>query len=264
MKLFKSTILAMLAFSAVTMVSCDGGNDVDYVEGVQSNGAYFPTTAATYTLDRNKTSFSVPVARSSKDAPSTAQITVSDPSGLFGIPSQVTFADGALTTELVITYDPADLVYDEKYSITAVVSQGDIYGNTDYTFDAVLPAPWKKLGTGLYTDALICGIYVIDQLTYSVEIEESEITPGYYRVKNPYGVGVFPYTEAGDMTSNETYYMYVHAEKADQVYMEEFCTNMDYSIGVMTFTCGAARLLANPEYTLDMIAAAGYFVNNKG
>lgn len=264
MKLFKSTILAMLAFSAVTMVSCDGGNDVDYVEGAQSTGAYFPTTTTTYTLDRNKTSFAVPVARNSKDAPSTVQITVSDPSGLFGIPSQVTFADGELTAEMVITYDPAELTFDEKYSITAVVDGGDVYGNTDYTFTAVLPAPWKKLGTGLYTDALVCGVYTISQLTYSVEIEENEITPGLYRVKNPYGVNVFAYTEPADMTSTETYYMYVHAEKPDQVWMEELNTHMNYGAGVMTFTCRAALLLTNPANTIEMIAAAGYCGKNNG
>ena len=258
----------MFALSAVAFTSCDGGSDVGYDEGVQGVGSYFPDSNESYILDREETSFTITVARASASSPSTTEIIVSDPSGLFGIPTSVTFAGESLTTDLVITYDPAQLEYDYKYNIDLLIEDGDIYGNTNYSFSVTLPGPWKTLGKGLYTDELMIGIYNVEQLTYDVTVEESELNPGLYRIVNPYGVGVYPYTEAGDMIDGygpqKPYYMYIHAEKDDQVYFESFSVHMIYStdVGELSFTCRAAELL-NAGNTIEAIAKAGYCGNNR-
>ncbi|MBD5192448.1 MAG: hypothetical protein HDS88_06110 [Bacteroidales bacterium] len=269
MKLFKSSILAMLALAAVAITSCDGGNDVDYTDGVQGSGSFFPTTKASYTLDRNETSFTIPVARQSANDPSTVEIVPNDTTGFFGIPTSVTFNGESLTADLTITYDPAQLEYDKAYGVDLIIKNGNIYGNTNYSFTVVLPGPWKTLGKGLYTDELMIGIYNVEQLTYDVTVEESELNPGLYRIVNPYGVGVYPYTEAGDMIDGygpeKPYYMYIHAEKDDQVYFERFSVHMIFSddVGELSFTCRAAELLTNPANTIEAIAKAGYCGNNR-
>ena len=269
MKLFKSSILAMLALAAVAITSCDGGNDVDYTDGVQGSGSFFPTTKASYTLDRNETSFTIPVARQSANDPSTVEIVPNDTTGFFGIPTSVTFDGESLTADLTITYDPAQLEYDKAYGVDLIIKNGNIYGNTNYSFTVVLPGPWKNLGKGLYTDELMIGIYNVEQLTYDVTVEESELNPGLYRIVNPYGVGVYPYTEEGDMIDGygpeKPYYMYIHAEKDDQVYFERFSVHMIFSddVGELSFTCRAAELLTNPANTIEAIAKAGYCGNNR-
>lgn len=260
MKLFKSSILAILALSATAMVSCDGGKDVGYVEGSQSAGAYFTSTATTYTLQDNATTFTVTIGRGSTSAASTVNLNVTEPSGLLSIPTQATFAEGALTTDLVIGYDIEQFEYDVRVPVELTINDPSIYGNGTYSFSVMRPSPFKPLGKGIYTDGIMMGLYNIEQLTYYVEVEESLTTPGIYRVKNPYAYGVFEYTEEADMVSNDPYYMVVHAEDPDKVYVEEFSTNMiwDPSLGVMSFCSYAYMLLINGNDP-DLIAKNGYF-----
>ena len=254
----------MLTATAFTFASCDGGKDAGYVEGAQSSGAYFVSSNPVYEVKDDQTSFSIPVARVSSSDPATVTLVAQDESGLFSIPNQVTFAEGALEADLKIGYDATQLEYDKNYKITLAIQDGNVYGNSTYVFSVKRPAPWITLGKGLYTDGIMMGIYNIDQLTYEVEVQESETTKGLYRVKNPYGPKVFAYTEAGNMVSNDDYYMVVNAVDPDKVYVETFCTNMiwDASLGVMTFTSRAYKFLQNNN-PLDAIAAAGYCGTNK-
>ncbi len=256
--------MAVLALSAVAMVSCDGGKDVEYVAGGQSDGAYFVSTATSYSLSEDATTFSIKIARSNADAASTVNLTATEPSGLLSIPTEVTFADGALTTELVIGYDIENFKYDHKYDVQLAIENPNIYGNGNYSFSVMRPSPFQPLGKGIYTDGIMVGLYNIDQLTYYVEVEESLTTPGIYRLKNPYAVNVFPYTEEGDMISNDPYYMIVNASDPERVYVEEFATNMiwDPDLGEMSFASYAYYFLINGNDP-DLIAANGYFGTDK-
>lgn len=52
---------------------------------------------------------------------------------------------------------------------------------------------WKQLGTGTFCDDMFSAIDESFLATWDVEIEESETTPGYYRLVNPFGNGNCPY-----------------------------------------------------------------------
>ena len=54
--------------------------------------------------------------------------------------------------------------------------------------------------------------------TWDVEIEESETTPGYYRLVNPFGNGNCPYF--GDKNNFKANDLYIHAEDPEHVWME--------------------------------------------
>lgn len=254
----------MLALSAVTMVSCDGGKDAEYVPGGDSNGAFFATTAPVYYLTPEQSSITIPLERPSKDCPDVVNIAMTDPSGLFSVPSKVTFAPDAVAMDLELTFDSESIKYDTKYQVNLAIDYGNMYKNSYYNFTVVRLSPWHSIGKGIYTDGLMVGLYNISQLTYFVEIQENDNTPNLYRVVNPYGPGVFEYTDDTNMVSNDDYYMIVHCEDPERVYVEDFSTNMiwDPSLGVMSFASVAYFNLAggvNP----DLLAANGYFGNNK-
>lgn len=248
----------MLAISAATMASCDGGNDVKYVEGAQSVNAYFATTEQLIELDSLATTFNIPVARA-EGGPSVVNIKVSDPSGKLIIPDQATFQGDELITNIVVEYNIKDFEYEESYPVQLTIENPNTYGNGDYSFDVMRPAPYKILGQGYYTDGIMSGMFSIDQLTYLVEIQESEITPGLFRVKNPYAYKVFDYTDKADMVSDKPYYMYVHCEEPDKVYVPEFSTNMSWNpaYGVFNFVSFAGYYLSRGN-SLDLIAQNGF------
>lgn len=74
---------------------------------------------------------------------------------------------------------------------------------------------WKLLGTGKYTDDIMTSAEM-ESRTWEVEIYESETTPGFYRVENPYGNGKCPYFEK----TFECCDFLLHAENPDAVWME--------------------------------------------
>lgn len=112
-----------------------------------------------------------------------------------------------------------------------------------------LPEPdkWHSIGTGTFTDYTVRDFLQLaadyghtlpdwwDTTSWNVEIEESNTTPGLYRVVNPFGAGSpfsdFSYSVSDESTftqSNEikfdrehNYYMVIHAENPAFVWTEE-------------------------------------------
>lgn len=77
---------------------------------------------------------------------------------------------------------------------------------------------WKQLGTGTFCDDMFSAIDESFLATWDVEIEESETTPGYYRLVNPFGNGNCPYF--GDKNNFKANDLYIHAEDPEHVWME--------------------------------------------
>lgn len=153
-KHFYLTLCTVLAFA---MGACT--EEVDYTPAEVPNGAqvYFPNTLPTQMdLDKTATSFNVQVSRATTDA-ATVNLSVTDESGLFTIPTSVSFAAGEKVANLTISYNPDELEYDDYKSITiAVADEGNKtpYGTSSYKFKAGIPAPWTDwtlFNTGTYT-----------------------------------------------------------------------------------------------------------------
>lgn len=152
MKLFKSSIFAVLGL-AVAMTACSEDKDhPDYTPAGASAGAYFSAAGPkAYYVSADMTSFDVVVYRT-KDAGATFQISADDPSGLFTVPTSVTFDGTELTTNLSIAFDGSKLVVDQPYTLTLTLSDVTGYGEKSYTFNVVKADPMetKQLGTGTY------------------------------------------------------------------------------------------------------------------
>lgn len=93
-------------------------SDDDFKAGPEVDGAqvYFPENVTTqHSISDDVSSIAIPVKRIAKDEALTVAVLASDESGLFTIPSSVSFAAGKETSELLITFDRTKLEDGKEY-----------------------------------------------------------------------------------------------------------------------------------------------------
>ncbi|MBD5170963.1 MAG: hypothetical protein HDT07_03010 [Bacteroidales bacterium] len=188
MKLFKSSIFAVLGLVFAMTACSDDKNHPDYTPAGEAVGAYFPVHSSTmapfrepgvYYAETGKSSLDIPLYRT-KGAKDTYELTMEDPSGLFTAPTTVTFAGNELETPIVITYDPEKLVEGTYYPITLTVTNGSNYGQTTYSCKIYRGDPRRPL-----TDELASGnfFYTVffsgDDPGLEVEVEYLPTTPNH-------------------------------------------------------------------------------------
>lgn len=127
-------------------------------------------------------------------------------------------ADSVTYTNFEVLF--SGLQSDVEYTFCTFVENKDgvSYGKTQkksFTF-----ATWKSLGKATYCDDLISGLFGLSPVTYQVEIQESEATPGVYRLVNPYGAA-YPYNEDGDYDANNNYYLVINATDSNEVFLPQ-------------------------------------------
>lgn len=128
MKSLKIFFLATVAIVAGLFTAC---SDDDFKAGPEVDGAqvYFPENVTTdYSISDDVTSIAIPVKRIAKDEALTVAVLASDESGLFTIPSSVSFAAGKETSELLITFDRTKLEDGKEYPLSFLINDED---NTD-------------------------------------------------------------------------------------------------------------------------------------
>ncbi len=119
------------------------------------------------------------------------------------------------------------------------------------------PEVFKSLGMAQYTDDIVGPMFGLENVTYEVEIQESEETPGKYRLVNPYGEA-FPHNVPGDWDDSQDYYLTIHAENPEQVYLDLQPLGVDWGFGMMYAYSYAAYFMDN-GVSADEVAANGYF-----
>lgn len=86
------------------------------------------------------------------------------------------------------------------------------------TADAAAQETWKPLGTGLMRDDIITSVYILDDFyEFNVEIEESEQTPGRYRLVNAY---IECPTVGPQFPAEPKQYLIIDASDPQHVYIE--------------------------------------------
>lgn len=235
-KSLKYIILSLV--SVLALGSCT--EEYDYTGAkVEGEQVYFRNDLdETVELTATESSFQVPVNRVNTSGQLTLQLNVSTESGsILTVPSSVTFADGEDVAYLTIEYDNTQIEYGKYETVTlslADESYASPYGSTSYTFEAGMsewkPAPSNSSdgeeGVTYYRDGLMSAAYALDALTYKVSIEESVVTPGRYRLVNPYGSSTSFYstygpTGTGDFTLEDgDHYIIIDATDPDYVYID--------------------------------------------
>lgn len=178
----------LLGVLAMMFVSCSENKDDDYnwatVSGEQ---VYFSNELpATVELSRTSNTFSIPVKRMNSDGAVTVSVTANDPSGLFTIPSSVSFNAGQNETNLVIgyTYDIEKFPFDEFKNLEITLGGEELttpYGKSIYKFEAGVPSPLDFIGIG----TLLEGFW-FEWESKNVEIYQNTENRNEYRIKAPF------------------------------------------------------------------------------
>lgn len=176
-----------------TACSEDGA---DYQPGEFAEGpqAYFPNDAQTsFSVGADDSSVTLPVNRvettGALDVP--VLVTVAEGNeGLFDAPTSVSFADGAESTSLSVTFDYTTLVAGTTYEVKLKLDDPTLttpYASSEVTVAITVPEPYVLKGTATIWDGLVYTLFtggVSDP--YEVEVYEHLEHPGYLYFKNAY------------------------------------------------------------------------------
>ncbi len=262
MKKLNYIILTLLSMFAMTWTACNDSIEWTIPEmSTEGRGVYFSNVAgSTVDLDRDANTFDVKILRSYTDCTETIALNVENESGLFTIPTEVTFKEGKSSANITIGYNPADFSYDDYKAIKLSVADASktfTYGYSTYEFSAGVPAPYKSLGMATYREDFITTLFGVDNEEYEVELQENELYAGIYRLVNPYGKA-YPNNEEGDYDDSKDYYMIINAQDPEGVYITQTVTGTDWGYGAMIMWSMADYYMVRGGYSLAEVKEMGY------
>lgn len=154
-KYYFNLFIALMAVMGFTACSSDK-DDYEWAT-VSGNQVYFSNTLpSSYTISNKTNSITVPINRVKTDEAITVNLSHTDATGFFNVPTTVSFAAGESKANITITYDPEKVAYDDNHKDTLKIASEDyttIYGASTYGFSAMMPSPYKSLGKGVYKDS---------------------------------------------------------------------------------------------------------------
>ncbi len=227
-RIFSYCTILLFSVLAFSLISCT--EEYEYTGAVaEGEQVYFSNTlSSTVELSSSESSFQIPVNRINTSGSLTIPLNVDLPYGsnCEATASSVTFADGESVAYLTFTYDPANIDYGVYDEITVSISDATYttpYGSSSYSFSAGM-SEWKTMdGYATYREGLIGDLYGAEALTYEVEIQESVITPGRYRLVNAYTENNAFGQEYGYFFSfvDGDHYIVIDATDPDYVYVDD-------------------------------------------
>lgn len=200
-KIFNIFTIVFLSVMALSLGSCTEEYEYSAADKVEGQQVYFSNAlGSTLNLSDTESNFALTLNRIDTSSELTVNLTLSDESGIYSIPSSVTFAQGDSAVQFNLSYDPAKLEYDVFNSVTIAIADADYttpYGNSSYTFSAGMPSPYVSIGKGRFSDAYLITGYV------DVEIMQNQNNPNQFRVMHPYDEIAQMYAEEGYELSGE-------------------------------------------------------------
>ena len=182
--------MAVCAVSALAVSCTQKVEDYKAAEPVSGPQVYFSNeNTSSKALSATATSFKVIVNRIDAASALTTGINAEIPADedgtpYFDVPSTVTFAAGQNDAELVISFDPSVLGYDNKQTVTLEISDKTVttpYGSEKMSFTVYVPAPWKSIGKGTVVENWW------PMGTASVEFMQNEVNPSQFKLVTPFG-----------------------------------------------------------------------------
>lgn len=212
------TLCLLLGLNACT-------DEADYTpaEPQGSTQAYFPTTLPSQVdLSADANSFSIELSRMEAGQELTVELSSSgDTDNSFMVPASVTFAADSKVVKISIGFDPAKFELDVYKALTVSIAKEDKannYSGISYSFKAGIPAPYTTIGKVQYREDIVSTSYDLPNVVYEVELQENSVTPGIYRLVNPYGKS-FPYSNKDKYNTSKDYYLTVDARDPKGVYI---------------------------------------------
>lgn len=176
--------MALLSVMTLTLGSCTEEYEYSGATKAEGQQVYFSNAlGSTVNLSNTESSYALTLNRIDTSSELTVNLTLSDESGIYSIPSSVTFAQGDSAVQFNLSYDPAKLEYDVFNSVTIAIADADYttpYGNSSYSFSVGMPSPYVSLGMGTFADNLLVSGYA------EVEIMQNQNNPNEFRIMHPY------------------------------------------------------------------------------
>ncbi len=97
--------------------------------------------------------------------------------------------------------------------------------------------------------------YGVDNNPYEVEIQENDLTPGLFRLVNPFGED-YPYNEPGDWDDSRDWYLEINASDPEGVYIDLQEVGMNWGEGMVSMG-SIAWLRMSQGKTLEEVKADG-------
>lgn len=254
-KILRYSTMLLVSVLALALGSCT--DEYEY-SGAKAEGeqVYFSNSLSpTVELALEQSSFQIPVNRIEKNGELTLPITVTkSDNSMLTIPTSVTFADGETVAYLTIGYDNSLIEYGKYEEVTLTVADAEYttpYGASSYTFNAGM-SEWKTMsGKAWYREGLVSSLYGSDPLLYQVDIQENVVTPGIYRLVEPYGPETNfykSYVTTGDFDYENEHntYIVIDATDPDYVYVSE-----DFYPGTKTDTEGLLHVFSFVQLYLN-------------
>ncbi len=222
----------------------------DYSTAVSYSGIYTDTDGATSAIANVSLGADVATARvavvEGKDASAALSAVMSGTVDYTEVTSSgnvtIPFDGSGDFTLIIVSYDASGEAqeYDYKYF--------EYYGGEG--------SPWTSLGMCTYTDDFFTTFWYVDNVSWEVEIQENNDTPGLYRLVYPYD-GKYPYNDPGDWDTSSTYYMEINACDPDGVYITPQEIGVDWAYGMISVSSMAAYYMSY-GYSFDEVKDAGY------
>ena len=237
MKLFRNIAKAVLAVSMLSvMVACEEEAVYTPAQDLTNAQVYFSnTTAKDVKLTMEDTELNVAICRANTIGNLDVQLVVSG-TELMTAPSSVKFADGDSVANIKVTFDPQAIGYDNPQTLNIALADstmGTPYGESVFSLTAMIPSPWTSLGKATVVDDIMTVGWGIPFTPFPVEIQENDLTPGLYRLVNPW-TSSYPWNEPGDYDDSKNYYLEIHAEDPDAVWFGRTEMGLDWGYGMIS------------------------------
>lgn len=276
MKLNKLFSILGLA-AALSFTACTDEVDYSPAPEVVTPGVYFPAEEeVNFTIDNDNTVQSITISRQKTDGELTVPLTVGGDTDKFTVPSSVTFPSGAATTIIPITALTASMedfaTYTLSLTIDDAMTSPYINNMWEGSFYFAEGEEWPTIGSCIFTDDAIGPLFSMPCYQWEVEIQEHALTPGLYRLVNPYGCSKSPYRNYSADPEN---YIIVNATNPARVYLGEnpnayISTGINMGYGVMDLRLQNYGALSEGKITWPVKGLViydddgGYYANQSG
>ncbi len=270
MKKFNYILLGLACATSVVFAACEDKAEYNPAGTATASGVYFSNElASTVNLSKDATTFDVEICRgdASEDAAVDLTVLIDDADAAkLTIPTVAYFAKGSTTANITIGYDPTTLEYEDWIKVVLSITDESLhspYAEYSYSFSAGIPAPYTKViaengdSTATYREDLVTTFWSVDNLVYDLEIRENDITPGIYRLMNPYGEA-YDYNDPGDWDTTKDAYIEIDARDPEAVVLNASYLGCDWGYGEWFVWSLASGYMTRYGYSLQEVKDMGY------
>ena len=233
MKTFNFYITIICSLFLFMVTSCDQEN-IGEKYTLSNEGVAFLTGTSEIIASPDQTSTDYKIIRGNTQGRLELPLTATYDHEIFTLPSSVVFEDGSSFAVLTIPLE--NTVLGTSYPIVLEIDsvKASPYGKFKTTLNVMRDFNWISFGTAYWTDGVVAYIFGMPTDPYPVELQQADGVEGMFRMVNPYGVGVYEYTEEGDLVRDPSYII-IDATNPNQVYIKEQGLGIDYGYGEIYF-----------------------------